>query len=228
MAVNATTLVVAYGDGSIQSFNVSGGVPVSNNDLQNSNGYGGSAIIAPRTTGNMPSSVEITRDGRFAIFGDISARATIEVASLASGRLSKTAVYTMPNGVDAGTIRLSPDQTLLYIANTESGTVSAAFFNSSTGGITPGCTSATLRGFNARPWLGSIVTRDTTGTGGVVYVVEYGRDHLELNHGPASQVGILSVTSNGSSCTITEANESPLILAFPGALSISVYPPRPF
>jgi hypothetical protein len=42
MAVNGNILVVAYGDGSIQSFNVSSGIPVSNGDLQYSTGYSSS------------------------------------------------------------------------------------------------------------------------------------------------------------------------------------------
>ncbi len=230
MAVNGTALVVAYGDGSIQSFNVAAGLPVSNGDLQNSTGYtGGFPLMANNFSGgNMPSGVDITQDGRFAIFGDISAAATVEVSSLAAGKLAATVAYKVGNGVDAGAIRLSPDQSLLYLANSESGTVTAAFFNKTTGKITPGCTSPTLQGFNSRPWLGSVVTRDTSGTGSALYVAEFGRDSREINHGPASQIGIVTVTSNGTSCTLAESGSSPVQLSFPGALSIGVYPPRPF
>jgi 6-phosphogluconolactonase (cycloisomerase 2 family) len=228
MAVNASMLVVAYGDGSIQSFNVTGGIPVPNNDLQNSNGYGGHAVVSPKFAPTLPSAVDITQDGRFAIFGDISAVTTIEVASLASGTLGKTKVYTVGTGIDAGNIRLSPDETMLFIANSEGGTVTAAFFNKNTGEVTRGCASATLKDFNSRPWLGNVVTRDTEGTGGVLYVAEYGRDHLEINHGLASLVGILTITSNGSSCSLTETDTSPLDLSTPGVLSLGVYPPRPF
>jgi 6-phosphogluconolactonase (cycloisomerase 2 family) len=230
MAVNGKILVVAYGDGSIQSFTVSAGIPVSNKDLQNSTGYTGGLLIISSTasTGNMPSGVDITQDGKFAIFGDISAAATVEVSSLAAGKLAVTTAYKVGTGVDAGAIRLSPDESLLYIANSESGTVTAAFFNKTTGKITPGCTSPTLQGFNFLPWLGSVATRDTTGTGTELYVAEFGRDFIEVNHGPASQIGIISVTSNGTTCTLREATSSPLELTFPGALSIGVYPPRPF
>ena len=228
MAVNGSVMVVTYGDGSIQSFNVTGGIPVPNNDLQNSIGYGGHAINNPLYTGNLPSGVDITQDGRFAIFGDISPVTTIEVASLASGTLGKTKVYTVGTGVDAGNIRLSPDESLLYIANSEGGTVTAAFFDKTTGAVTPGCASATLRDFNSRPWLGNVVTRDTTGPGGVLYVAEFGRDHLEINHGLSSQVGMLTITSNGSSCSLTETDTSPVDLSTPGVLTVGVYPPRPF
>ena len=64
MALHGNMLVVTYGDGSIQSFNISAGVPVSNDDEQNSTGSRG---------GNMyPSGVDITQDGHYAIFGDTS------------------------------------------------------------------------------------------------------------------------------------------------------------
>ncbi|HVO78855.1 MAG TPA: beta-propeller fold lactonase family protein [Candidatus Bathyarchaeia archaeon] len=228
MAVNGSMLVVAYGDGSVQSFKVSGGMPVSNQDRQNSTGYGGGISFGAASVGNMPSGVDITQDGRFALFGDISATATVEVSSLTAGKLAPTVVYKVGNGVDAGAIRLSPDQSLVYIANSESGSVSAAFFNKTTGRITPGCMSPTLRGFNSLPWLGSVVTRDTSGTGTVLYVAEFGRDYLEINHGLASEIGILNVTSNGVSCTLAEAMNSPVQLSYPGALSMGVYPPRPF
>lgn len=226
MAVNGSILVVAYGDGSIESFNIAGGIPVSNGDKKNSNGYGGGAIIAP--TGNLPSGVDITRDGKFAIFGDISTATMVEIASLSSGKLSNTRAYTLGTAVSSGTVRLSPDQTMLYIANSEGGTVTAAFFDANTGKVTPGCTSPTLKEFNARPWLGAVATRDTTGTGNVVYVTEYGRVHTDGNNGQDSAIGILSVSSNGTSCTLTESAGSPVSLAYPGALSIAVYPPRPF
>jgi len=228
MAVNSTILIVAYGDGSIQSFNVAGGIPVSNRDLQNSTGYNQLCPPLACWGGNLPSGVDITQDGRFAVFGDISSGTTVEVSSLSTGKLAKTVVYSLGAGVDAGAIRLSPDESLLYIANSEGGTVSAAFFNRTTGAVTRGCTSPTLNGFNALPWLGSVTTRDTTGTGNLLYVAEFGRDTIEINHGLPSQIGILTITSTGSSCTLTETSNSPLVLTFPGALSIGVYPPRPF
>ena len=231
MAVNGSILVVAYGDGSIQSFNVTGGIPVSNNDLQNSTGY--TSLNPYWFAGpSMPSGVDITQDGRFAIFGDISATSTVEVSSLTTGKLATTVAYSVTaiqgTGVDAGAIRLSPDQTLLYIANSESGTVTAAYFNPTTGKITHGCSSPTLRGFNGRPRLGSVVTRDTSGTGNVLYVAEFGRDGIEINHGVSSGIGTLAITSNGVKCMLTEVSGSPHITSYPGMLSVGVYPPRPF
>lgn len=210
------------------STSLTNGIPVPNNDLQNSTGYTGTVAVGGIPGDNLPSGVDISQDGKFAIFGDISDTAVVEVASLSTGKLTSTVAYKVGAGIDAGAIRLSPDQTLLYIANSESGQVTAAFFNKTTGKIAPGCTSSRLRGFNSIPWLGSVTTRDTTGTGTVLYVAEFGRDFIEVNHGPASQIGIVSVTSTGTSCTLGETGTSPIDLVFPGALSIGVYRPRPF
>ena len=66
--------------------------------------------------------------------------------------------------------------------------------------------------------IGALATRDTTGTGNVLYVAEFG-----------SSIGIVNVTSNGASCTLTEAAGSPVADdSSPGLLSIQVFPPRPF
>ena len=97
--------------------------------------------------------------------------------------------------------------------------MSAAFFNASTGKVTAGCQSAVLKGF-FNPWtyIGSLATRDPTGTGGVVYVAEFG-----------SSIGILEISSTGSSCSLTESPNSPIPDdASGGLLSIQVFPPRPF
>jgi len=228
MAVNGTILVVAYGDGSIESFNVAGGLPVSNGDRQNSNGYTGTSSCQSCGSGSLPSGVDLTADGQFALFGDIAAKTIVEVSSLTTGKLAPTAVYHVGNAVDAGAIRLSPDESLLYIANSEAGSVTAAFFDKTLGTVASGCTSRTLKGFNALPWLGSVLTRDPTGTGNILYVDEFARDTSEVNHGAPSQIGILTITSNGTSCSLTETSTSPVLLTFPGALSIGVYPPRPF
>ena len=217
MAVHGNLLVVAYGDGSIQSFNIANGLPVANDDEQNSAGF---AIAY------FPESVDITQDGHFAIFGDAAVTTTVEVSDISSGKLSPTVMYTIgtpstatPLGFNSASVRLSPDESLLYIGNSQGGTVSAAFFNASTGKVTAGCQSAVLKGF-FNPWtyIGSLATRDPTGTGGVVYVAEFG-----------SSIGILEISSTGSSCSLTESPNSPIPDdASGGLLSIQVFPPRPF
>jgi 6-phosphogluconolactonase (cycloisomerase 2 family) len=226
MAVNANTLAVAYGDGSFESFNVSNGIPVSNNDRQNSTAHSGILGSAGSDVSNLPSGVDLTSDGKFAIFGDVSNSAYVEVSKILNGKLQRTTPFKAADRVDAANIRLSPDQKLIYMVNNESGSVTAAFFNAATGAVTAGCVSPALQGFNTRPWFGGIVTRDTTGSGGVLYVAEFGRFIEE--HTPASAIGILTVTVNGNTCTLTESPNSPVILDFPGTLSIEAFPPRPF
>ncbi len=217
MAVRGNMLVVAYGDGSIQSFNIANGLPVSNNDEQNSAGF---------ASGYFPESVDITRDGHFAIFGDAATATTVEVSDISSGKLAPPVMYTVGSAINAvgpgnnsASVRLSPDESLLYIGNSQGGTVTAAFFNATTGKVLPGCFSGQLRNFY-NPWayVGSLATRDTTGTGGVLYVAEFG-----------SSIGILEVNSNGTSCTLTESPNSPVADdSSDGLLSIQVFPPRPF
>jgi hypothetical protein len=116
---------------------------------------------------------------------------------------------------------LSPDETLLYISNTQGDRITAAFFDKSTGVLTKGCSSGTLKGY-VTDWsyLGSLGLDATTGTGGVVYVAEYGAP---------SSIGMINVKSSGGKCTLKESSQSPV--ADPnsqGLLSIGVFPPRPF
>ena len=217
MATNGNILVVTYIDGSIQSFNTASGIPVSNNDEQNSAGFAQSYY---------PDSVDITADGHYAIFGDAAVPITVEVSDLSSGKLAPTVMYLVSPttnvigpGVNSATARLSPDESLLYVGNSQSGYVAAAFFNASTGKVSPGCTSQLLNNFY-NPWayIGGLQTRDTTGTGNVLYVAEFG-----------SSIGIVKVTSTGTACTLTEAAGSPANdESSPGLLSIQVVPPRPF
>jgi hypothetical protein len=230
IAVNNNILVVTYGDGSVQSFDVTHGIPVPNNDLQNSLGFAGPVSGLNSPLGNIPNGVDISQDGRWAIFGDTSTLSLVEVSSLFSLAHTQLArsrpFYTLGTNVDAGDVHLSPDGTLLYAVNNESGTVTAAFFNTATGILTPACVSAPLQNFNFLPWYGQIATRDTTGTGKVLYVAEFGRFIDES--GPPSAVGMLTVAVNGNTCTLTEAPSSPVTVPLSGALSLGAYPPRPY
>ena len=216
MAISGNLLVVAYGDGSIESFNIANGAPVSNNDEQNSTGF---------AQAYFPESVDITSDGHFAIFGDAAIGTTVEVSDISSGKLAPTVQYSLGtpanaiSGNNSATVWLSPDETLLYIGNSQGGSVMAAFFNRTTGKVTAGCYSQVLNGF-FNPWayVGQLQTRDTTGTGGVLYVAEFG-----------SSIGIVEVQSTGTSCKLTEAATSPVSDDnSDGLLSIQVYPRRPF
>ena len=230
MALHGNMLVVAYADGSIESFNVSNGMPVSNGDAQNSTAY-------MNASSNFPEGVDITQDGRFAIFGDSSVATTLEVSDISSGRLTQTIQYTVSgektsavgppvsavgSGINSGALRLSPDQSMIFIGNNDGGSVTAAFFNKNTGRVSGGCKSPSLAGFY-NPWafVGSVATRDTTGTGGVLYVADYGF--------VGSYIGVLTINSNGLTCTLTESSGSEIPdLLTDGLLSITVFPPRNF
>jgi len=69
-------------------------------------------------------------------------------------------------------------------------------------------------------YLGGLSLQDTTGTGGAVYVAEFG--------GPSS-IGMVQVKSAGGKCTLKEAPSSPIADPnSPGLLSIGSFPPRTF
>jgi len=213
MALHGNMLVATYGDGSIESFNISGGMPVSNGDKQNSTGS--------RRGNTYPSGVDITQDGHFAIFGDTSPFTVVEVADISSGKLTPTVVYRLGNAMNSSNILLSPDETLLYISNNQGGRVTAGFFDKSTGKLSKGCVSGFLKGYVSDwSYVASLALEQTSGTGGVVYVAEYGSP---------SSIGMINVKSAAGKCTLTESSKSPVADPdSPGLLSIGAFPPRPF
>ncbi|HXM59825.1 MAG TPA: hypothetical protein VN950_03145 [Terriglobales bacterium] len=213
MAIHANLLVVTYGDGSIESFDLSQGEPVSNGDKQNSTGS--------RSANTYPNGVDITQDGRYAIFGDTSPFTVVEVSDISSGRLTPTVVYHLGSAISSSNILLSPDETLLYISNTQSGQITAAFFDKTNGTLARGCTSGFLKGFDTKwAYVGTLANENASGTGDVVYAAEFGS--------PGS-IGIIDVTSNGAKCSLKESPKSPVIdPQSPGLLSIGIFPPRTF
>jgi 6-phosphogluconolactonase (cycloisomerase 2 family) len=213
MVLHGNMMVTTYGDGSIESFNISAGVPVSNGDEQNSTGSRGGNTY--------PNGIDITQDGHFAIFGDTATSTIVEVSDISSGKLTPTVVYHLGSAQSSSNIMLSPDETLLYISNTQGDRITAAFFDTGTGTLTKGCVSGTLKGY-VTDWsyLGSLALQQTTGTGGTVYVAEFG--------GPSS-IAEIKVTSAGGKCTLKESPKSPAPDPnSPGLLSIGAFPPRPF
>ena len=215
MAAHGNILVVTYGDGSIESFNISSGTPVSNGDEQNSAGY----LKSQGAT--YPTGVEITLDGHFALFGDTSTSSVVEVSDLSSGHLGTTVVNTLGTGINSSNILLSPDETLLYISNTQGDRISAAFFNKNTGKLSIGCASNRLRGYVSNwSYLAGLALATNSGTGGMVYVAEFGT---------SSGVALIQVSSANGKCSMAELSNSPLVDAnSPGLLSIGTFPPRSF
>jgi hypothetical protein len=216
MAVHGNLLIATYGDGSIESFSLTSVIPVSNGDKQNS-----SAALSS-IGGNYPSAVDITQDGRFAIFGDTSVSTLIEVSDISSGKLTKTAVYQSATGINSSNIMLSPDQTILYISNTQGDQITAAFFDSRTGTLLKtGCVSNKLTGYSSDwSYLGGLGLASSTGNGAGVYVAEFGA--------PSSIAEVKVNVANGK-CSLAEAPGSPVPdTNSPGLLSIATFPPRSF
>jgi hypothetical protein len=215
LAIHGPTLITTYGDGSIESFNISAGIPVANGDAQNSTGF---------AHDHLPNGVDITSDGHYAIFGDASTVTTLEVSDISSGELTPTVAYDLGAAWNSGSVRLSPDETLLFVTNNSGGRVSAAFFDRATGRISAGCTSAPLRGlYSSWSYAGAAALQLPTAQGGLLYVPEFGANGF-------SSIGIVELTSTGTSCRLTETASSPSIDNADSSdlLSIAVYPARPF
>lgn len=215
MTIHGNIMVTTYGDGSIESFNIASGTPVSNGDEQNSTGY------TKSQGATYPNGVEITKDGRFALFGDTATSTVIEVSNISSGKLSKTEAFTLALTISSSDIILSPDETLLYISNTQGDKITAASFNKTTGRLSANCASGRLKGYSsAWSYLAGLALGSNAGTGEVVYVAEFGAP---------SSIGMVQVTSTGGKCTLNEVTGSPAADPnSPGLLSIGSFPPRSF
>jgi len=210
MKAHQNILVVTYFDGSIESFNISGGVPVSNADLQYSNAHTQMQKNA--------SAVDVTADGHYAIFGD--AGDTVEVSDISGGQLSPTMIYSgVGTGSVVGGLSLSPDGNLLYITDFSNGKVSAAFFDKATGAVSAGCTSATLRGYNHLfAFVASVVPALPFGTGTGVFTAD-----------PDVRISTVRVSASGRTCSLLESPKSPTADGNTETLdSIGVFPPRKF
>jgi hypothetical protein len=195
MAARNNILVVTYGDGSIESYDISNGMPKSNGDRQLSTGT--------QTLLTTPFGVEITKDAHFAIFGDASSRGVVEVSDISGGSLAPTAVYKFWFGSDSNNVLLSPDERMLYVSNNVSGTVSAAFFDNKTGQIFPGCISSPLKGLGDR-WFytAELTTSSAWGSGNALFVTEFGWN---------GSIAIVNLTISGHTCTLTEDSASPIL-----------------
>jgi hypothetical protein len=116
---------------------------------------------------------------------------------------------------------LSPDETLLYISNSQGDGITAASFNAGTGTLSGGCASAGLRNYvSGFSFLASLALENTTGNGAVVYVAEFGG---------GGGIAMVQVGSSGGKCTLTESPNSPVV--DPNSLwllSIAGFPPRAF
>jgi hypothetical protein len=231
IAVHDNILVTDYAPftlfaGQIESFNLSDGLPKSNGDRQLS--------TSTKKGFSLPSNVEITADGKFAIFNDGNG---VEVSDISSGKLTPTKLY-QPSGkapVLASTI-LSPDESLLLRTpelddGTTPGEVVADFFDKNTGVVTPGCTSAPLQGgVQTFSFLGGIAFADSTqGTGGLLYVTEdVGRGFGDFSG--IEFVTAVAIQSDGKKCSLTEMPNLRIVEphTFGGMPDLASSPPRAF
>jgi Lactonase, 7-bladed beta-propeller len=215
MAVHGTMLIATYTDGSIESFNISGGTPLSNGDKQIS------TATLSATGASYANSIDITSDGHFAIFGDTSTSISVEVSDISSGKLAKTTVFRTSTSINSSNLILSPDESLLYVINTQGATVTALKFNKTTGKLALGCTSAPLAGQSVNwSYLTGAVPINQTGNGGGVYLAEFGG---------SSGIATVTLAVSGQKCSLQEAQGSPALdINSPGLLSIGTYPPRSF
>ncbi|MGA2355952.1 MAG: beta-propeller fold lactonase family protein [Terriglobales bacterium] len=215
MAIYGNVLIATYTDGSIQSFNVSTGTPISNGDEQ----YSTATLNSMDAT--YPNSIDVTSDGHYAIFGDTSTSVVVEVSDISSGKLTPTVVYPGKGSISSSNIMLSPDETVLYVINTQGATVTAFFFNAVTGVLSGGCTSKTVSGQSANwSYLAGLALARQTGNGGGVYVAEYGS---------TSGIALVSLAVTGQTCAMQEVSGSPFNDPDSlGLLSIGIFPPRSF
>jgi len=215
MAIHGSMMIATYTDGSIQSFDISAGAPVSNGDEQ----YSTATLTS--TDATYPNSIDITSDGHYAIFGDTSTSVVVEVSDISSGKLTPTVGYGGAGSISSSNVMLSPDERVLYVINTQGATVTVFFFNTATGVLSGGCQSATVSGQSADwSYLAGVGLAGQTGNGGGVYVAEFGAP---------SSIALLSLAVSGQTCTMQEVPGSPF--ADPnsqGLLSIGTFPPRSF
>jgi hypothetical protein len=215
MAIHGAMLITSYTDGSIESFTISGGTPISNGDRQIS------TATATSQDATYANAIDITKDGHYAIFGDTSTALSVEVSDISSGKLAKTTVYKSRASINSSNTVLSPDETILYVVNTQGATVSALFFDKNTGTLSAGCTSGPLAGLSQNwSYLAGVTLMNQTGNGGGVYVAEFGT---------VSAIATVPLSLAGQKCSLQEAAGSPAVDPnTPGLLSIDSFPPRSF
>jgi 6-phosphogluconolactonase (cycloisomerase 2 family) len=217
MALHGNMLIATYTDGSIESFDISAGTPLSHGDEQ----YSTATLSSEDAT--YPNSIDITSDGHYAIFGDTSTAAVVEVSDISSGKLAATVVHTSKTGISASNVMLSPDETLLYVINTQGASVSALSFDKKTGTVSVGCTSGRIKGQSADwSYLAGVGLISQSGNGGGVYVAEFGS--------PSGIAMVTLDTAGGTGkCSLQEGSKSPFMDPdSQGLLSIGTFPPRAF
>lgn len=242
-APNGTTLVVAYVDGSIQSFHTPPGYTINSV---------GSCAVAVDSTGfldgnnGLPDGVDITADSSYAILGDVTGTSTphapteLEVVPIPitcstvtkdfGGTIMANSTYLGSN-IDSTNVWLSPNESFIYTSNNgpngPQGFTTVAYSEPYALSLASGCTLGFTNPTSLiSPGSGffepnGIQTASPTGNGSQVYVGEY------RTLAPYSAVALLNLDSSG--CT-QEVSGSPFHdpNGAGGASQLSAWPPRPF
>jgi len=209
MATHGSMMIVTYTDGSIESFSIANGTPVSNGDKQVS------TATVRSNDATYPNEIQITADGHYVIFGDTSTSVILEVSDISSGKLAPTKIYGTANGISSSNILLSPDGTVLYVVDTQGDAVSAFAFNKATGSLSYGCSSGPIRG-QSESWsyLAHAALVSNKGNGAGVYVAEFGG---------TSGIALIHLNVANRTCTLQEDAASPFLDPnSTGLLSIAV------
>jgi hypothetical protein len=205
------TLVVGYGYGAnlVDSFSISSmGVLTENGPYAGLNG---------------PAGVDITSDGKYAVFGDATGGTTqIEIYPINSNgtlgmETSMGGDGSLGAGQDSSDPWISPNGKFLYVSNNLSKQVTSLGFSESPLGLSyVGIT--TLNDSSEIISIGGLTTATNSGTGGGIYVAEFSS--------PNGLVGLLQINSDGST---TEVSGSPYNNGTSSALlSVAAYPQRRF
>jgi 6-phosphogluconolactonase (cycloisomerase 2 family) len=209
------TLVVAYGYGANQVDSLS---VASNGKLTEHGPYASTAGAA---------GVDITKDGKYAIFGDAVGTSTeIEVYPInADGTLGTDNNFggdgSLGDGKDSSNVWLSPNEKFLFVTNNLSAQITSLGFSEAPLGITY-VNITTLKDSSQIISTAEAATSSPAGNGGYLYVSEYSD--------PTSFVALLQINSDGST---TETAGSPYSISVaegggPGLQSLAAYPPRKF
>jgi len=209
------TVVVAYGYGAnqVDSFSVG-----ADGKLTENGPYAATAGAA---------GVDITKDGKYAIFGDAVGTSTeIEIYPInADGSLGKDNNFggdgSLGAGVDSSDVWLSPNEKFLYVSNNLSAEVTSLQFSENPLGLSYVNITA-LKDAKEIISIAEVTTSAATGNGGYLYLSEYSD--------PDSFVALLKINSDGST---TEVAGSPFAITVsegggPGLQSLVAYPIRGF
>jgi hypothetical protein len=142
----------------------------------------------------------------------------VEVSDISLGKLAPTIDYGgsgggLGSGDDSNNIRLSSDESLLYISVNYSGEVAAAFFDKVSGTLSEGCNSGPVRDYGKNGGIATgIGAKVIAGRGDMIYLAE------EAGEGLPS-IAFIAVDSKQGKCRLTEAKGSPVMDPYGGNMT---------